>query len=55
MPYYEYKCAKCGATFTIMRSMAQQERPQQVKCPECASKQVARVFSPVFVQTSKKS
>ncbi|HUY92846.1 MAG TPA: zinc ribbon domain-containing protein [Pirellulales bacterium] len=55
MPYYEYKCAKCGATFTVMRSMAEQERLGQIKCPECASKQVVRVYSPVLVRTSKKA
>lgn len=55
MPYYEYKCTKCGATFTVMRTVAQQERPPRTKCPECGAQQAVRVYSPVFVQTPKKS
>lgn len=55
MPYYEYKCAKCGATFTVMRSMSEQGRLRRIRRPECASKQVVRVYSPVFVRTSKKA
>ncbi|HVC92843.1 MAG TPA: zinc ribbon domain-containing protein [Pirellulales bacterium] len=55
MPYYEYKCNKCGTAFTIVQSFNEHERPQHPKCPGCGSKDVTRILSPVFVHTAKKS
>jgi putative FmdB family regulatory protein len=55
MPYYEYKCAKCETVFMLMRSMAEFVHPKPIKCPGCGSKQIMRIYSKVFVRTSKKS
>ncbi|HID86080.1 MAG TPA: zinc ribbon domain-containing protein [Anaerolineae bacterium] len=43
MPIYEYQCQKCGATFEkfVRSSSAQIE----LRCPECGSEEVRKVFS----------
>lgn len=41
---YEYKCEKCNTVVEKVYSM-QQEKPQKVKCPECATQTAYRVFS----------
>lgn len=33
MPFYDYKCEKCGHQFEAMRSM--QERNDPIQCPNC--------------------
>jgi putative FmdB family regulatory protein len=33
MPTYEYSCAGCGATFEVLRKVA--ERDQPIGCPSC--------------------
>lgn len=35
MPYYEYRCLKCGHHFEVMQKMS--EAPKK-KCPECAGR-----------------
>lgn len=34
MPYYEYKCEKCGRVTTQQRSMVDRKKP--TKCEKCA-------------------
>ncbi len=54
MAQYDYKCGKCGKGFTVTMAMSEYDR-KKVKCPKCDSTAVARVFSSINVQTSKKS
>ncbi len=54
MPKYEYKCASCGHQFSRVESMAARAE-QLVKCPECSSTEVERVFSEFFAKTIRKS
>lgn len=55
MAYYEYRCTKCGNTFTKTESMTEHDEKRPIKCPACNAKEVVRVFSPAYVVTSKKS
>ncbi len=54
MPKYEYKCASYGNQFSRVESMAEHTE-QPVKCPECTSTEVERVFSEFFAKTIRKS
>ncbi len=54
MPTYDFKCADCGKSFTVVLTIAQHERKQR-KCPKCGSKHVQQKISPVSVVTSRKS
>ena len=33
MPLYEYKCERCGGTFSDLRRTAEREHP--IACPDC--------------------
>ncbi len=54
MPKYEYKCASCGDQFSRIESMAQYGE-HAVRCPECNSTEIERVFSEFFAKTIRKS
>lgn len=40
MPFYEYSCPKCKATFELLRPMARRDDP--APCPECGHEKVKR-------------
>jgi putative FmdB family regulatory protein len=44
MPLYEYKCEKCQAVFSELRSISQ--RNDAISCPECGGK--AKVIISAF-------
>ena len=54
MPTYEYRCAACEKYFTVVQSMAEQER-RGVRCPQCGTDRVVQQFSPFYARTSRKS
>lgn len=54
MPLYEFKCHKCGETFTVAESIAAREKRAE-KCPKCNSNEVERVLGEVSVKTAKKT
>jgi putative FmdB family regulatory protein len=54
MPAYEYECRECHKNFQIVAPISEYN-PKAVKCPKCGSKKVERLWSSVFVETSKKS
>lgn len=54
MPTYDYACEKCGHGFQRVETITE-HGSKKVKCPECKSTRVERVFSSVFVKTRKKS
>jgi putative FmdB family regulatory protein len=54
MPTYEYRCEKCGHTFTTVLSLNEHDKGRP-PCPKCKSKKVEQVFSGVSVKTSRKS
>jgi putative FmdB family regulatory protein len=54
MPTYEYRCETCGGSFERHESIRENEIAE-VRCPECGSENVARVFSAFFAKTSRKS
>lgn len=43
MPLYEYRCAKCGLQFELLRSLSAAD--DEARCPKCRSKAVERVLS----------
>lgn len=54
MPFYEYRCDKCGENFSIRQSIAEHDKAV-VKCPKCSDKKVRQEISTFMVKTSKKS
>jgi putative FmdB family regulatory protein len=54
MPAYDFECKKCGHQFTVAESFKEHERHRE-KCPQCASRKVAQLMSPVYARTSRKS
>ncbi len=54
MPVYEFKCEKCGETFSLAIGIKEREKTE-VKCPKCNSRDVKPVYSTFFAVTSKKS
>ncbi len=54
MPYYEYRCNECRKSFTIKMSYEEHGR-KKIKCPECGTRKVEQVITPVMAKTSKKS
>ena len=54
MPTYDYACQKCGHAFQRVEKISEHGL-KKVKCPECKSTRVERVFTSVFVKTSRKS
>jgi putative FmdB family regulatory protein len=54
MPIYDYKCEKCGESFSLVMSIKEKET-KKVKCPKCNSSKVKPVYSGFFAVTSKKS
>lgn len=54
MPDYEYQCAECGKRFILTLSIKEHEN-QEVKCPDCKTKNVKPILSSFFAKTSKKS
>ena len=55
MPVYEYLCHDCGKGFSIVQSIHQHEAAEEVACETCGSVDVERRWSPVSVETSRKS
>ncbi len=45
MPFYEYRCAECGAEFEKMLRFS--EADQLPACPKCASPQTQKKLSKV--------
>lgn len=54
MPTYEYRCPKCGETFTRRESMSEHGQTS-VLCPKCQSADVERVLSAAYPRTARKS
>lgn len=54
MPLYDFKCLDCKKMFEVARSIDDYDA-KKIRCPKCASKNVERQWSSVFVETSKKS
>ena len=54
MPVYEFKCKKCGHHFELTEKISQHDKHKE-KCPECGSRSIQNVISPVNVKTAKKS
>jgi len=54
MPVYEYKCERCGETFSLVMGVKEKEKAK-IQCPKCKSSDVKPVYSTFFAVTSKKS
>ncbi|HWR90638.1 MAG TPA: FmdB family zinc ribbon protein [Dissulfurispiraceae bacterium] len=54
MPIYDYKCDKCGETFSLVMSVKEKET-KKIKCGKCRSTRVKPVYTGFFAVTSKKS
>lgn len=54
MPVYEYRCRKCGKTFSRTERISE-HGIKHARCPKCKSSQVNQVFGTFFAKTSKKS
>ncbi len=54
MPIYEYHCKKCDRTFEVVESIHDHDAAK-IRCPDCKSKKIDRIWGNVFAKTSKKS
>ncbi len=54
MPLYDYKCKKCGESFSLVMSVKEKETTT-IKCPKCDAGDIMPVYSSFFAKTSKKS
>ena len=54
MATYEYRCEKCGETFTRTEHISEHGSTVPA-CPKCKSKRVQPLMSAFYAQTSKKS
>jgi putative FmdB family regulatory protein len=43
MPIYEYRCAECGLTFSLLRPMSQSNA--EATCPHCTATNTRRLVS----------
>lgn len=56
MPFYEYKCRKCGAEFEELISISHREREEQkLACPECGARGPERQLSTFAALSSQNS
>lgn len=55
MPTYEFKCKKCGKTFSLQMTITDYSKQKSFACPECKSEDVTRIYSRFSAVTSKKS
>ncbi|RMG47406.1 MAG: hypothetical protein D6718_03780 [Acidobacteria bacterium] len=51
MPVYEYVCQDCGAPSEVRATVDEYSRGLQVRCRECGSERLDRVFSSVAVNS----
>jgi len=51
MPTFSFKCKKCGKVFDVFLM----GRGKKVRCPECGSGRLERVFKPFRVKGGKSS
>ncbi|SPD72048.1 putative regulatory protein (CxxC_CxxC_SSSS) [uncultured Desulfobacterium sp.] len=54
MPTYEFKCDKCGNSYTLLLTLAEYEK-KNFRCPKCKSKNVKQQISSFQTITAKKS
>jgi len=54
MPTYEFRCTKCGESFSIRAHISDFARAK-VSCPKCKSTSVERVLSGFYARTPRKS
>lgn len=55
MPAYEYECKDCHKEFMIFLSIKEFEEKSKIRCPNCDSYNVHKIFTDFFAKTSKKS
>ncbi|MFC2093998.1 zinc ribbon domain-containing protein [Bacteroidota bacterium] len=55
MPTYEYGCKKCKKIFSVQMTISNYEKKKSIKCPNCRSISVRRIFSSFSAVTSSKS
>jgi len=49
VPIYDFKCEKCGHTFSVLTSLQERDK---VVCPQCRSKEVRQLISACAVRTT---
>lgn len=45
MPYYDYRCAECGAVFEVHASIKEKETGLHLECPQCHAREVRQVIT----------
>jgi putative FmdB family regulatory protein len=54
MPSYDYRCDKCGKTFTVVLTLEEHDA-KKAACPKCKSRVVKQQIRPFFAKTSRKA
>ena len=52
MPIYEYRCEDCGERFEVL-TLTIGQKPPDLLCPECESRELKRLISSVAVHGSE--
>jgi putative FmdB family regulatory protein len=56
MPFYEYKCTKCGHVFDAMLLLSQRdEEEKRMTCPACGAARPQRLISTFATSSSTSS
>lgn len=59
MPFYEYKCEKCGKVNTFLEKLSERQsfwkRWKEKRCSNCGSRNLAKLISSFSVQSKKSS
>ena len=60
MPFYEYRCRKCGERFTKVLTLKEHDQPPAegaggVACPQCRSRDVEQTPATFSAVTARKS
>ena len=54
MPTYDFHCAKCEETFSLILSLSEYDK-KDYSCPKCKSKKLQQQITSFQTVTSKKS
>jgi len=45
MPYYDYRCATCGAVFEVQASIKEKQAGLNLECPQCHAREVRQLIT----------
>ena len=55
MPFYDFHCDECQATFTVRASLKEKEAGLKPECPQCHSQETEQVITAPFIRRGKEA